>query len=249
MKKEKIAISIDKEILESVDSKIDGILIRSRSQAIESILAKGLKAAVVDTAVILLHPRHIKVALKKIEGISLIKKQIAFLIQNSVRNIKIATGISGDVESLIEELKGEEAVEIVQKDCRGNAVALLSLKNSLPDNFVVMSGDVFNDFNIQSMIREHIGKNRLVTMGLMTKENIAKYGVAVLDGSAIVEFSEKPKNASTYVVNAGVYVFRKETFNAFDEKTKSLESNLFPLLARIGELSGYFTKGEYIHVT
>jgi NDP-sugar pyrophosphorylase family protein len=248
MKKEKIAISIDKDILGAVDSSIDGTLIRSRSQAIEAILSRGLKATIVDTAVILLHPRHISVALKNMDDASLIRKQIDFLKRNWIRDVKIATGISNDVESLIEEIRGEESVEIVQKDCDGNGDALFSLRDNLPDNFVVMSGDVFNDFSIQGMIKDHIDKGKLVTMGLMTKEKNAKYGTAVLDGSLIVEFSEKPKSASTYVVNAGIYLFKKEAFNLFDEKTKSLENDLFPRLARIRQLQGYFTKGKYVHM-
>ncbi len=208
MKKEKIAISIDKGILEAVDSNIDGILIRSRSQAIEAILSRGLKMTFIDTAVILLHPKHIKLALKKIDGATLILRQTEFFKSNLIKSIKIATGFGDEVEQLMEELKGDASVEVVQSRAEGNANALFTLKDSLPENFVVMSGDVFNDFSIQGMIKEHIEKGRFVTMGLMTKEKTSDYGTAILDGNMIVEFSEKSKHADAHVVNAGVYVFR-----------------------------------------
>ena len=43
MKKAKIAISLDNALLRLVDSKVDGSIMRSRSQAIEYFLKKGLK--------------------------------------------------------------------------------------------------------------------------------------------------------------------------------------------------------------
>jgi NDP-sugar pyrophosphorylase family protein len=248
MKKEKIAISIDKGILDAVDSTVDGMLIRSRSQAIEAVLARGLKSTIVDAAVILLHPCHIQTALKKIDGISLIKKQIAFFRKNLARKIIITTGISPDVSMLISELGGEDSIEVVQKDSRGNAEALLFLKESLPENFIVLSGDVFIDFNILSMAKEHLEKGKTATMALMTKQQTAQYGNAVLDGNQVVEFSEKPKKSESHVVNAGIYLFSRDVFNFFSEKTKSLEKDLFPELARLRRLYGYFTKGTYIHL-
>ncbi|NQV08724.1 ribbon-helix-helix protein, CopG family [Candidatus Woesearchaeota archaeon] len=78
MKKQKIAISLDKKLLDLVDSKVDGSIIRSRSQAIELFLHRGMEEKSVENAVILLHKDHQKTSLKKIDGISLIKKQISF---------------------------------------------------------------------------------------------------------------------------------------------------------------------------
>ena len=78
MKKEKIAISLDKPLLDLVDSKVDGSVIRSRSQAIEFFLRKGLKEQTISTVVLLIKGEKQKVLLKELKGKSLLKNQVDF---------------------------------------------------------------------------------------------------------------------------------------------------------------------------
>ena len=65
MKKPKIAISLDQSLLDQVDSKVDGSIIRSRSQAIEYFLRKGLKESSIDIAVLMIKGEHQKNSLKE----------------------------------------------------------------------------------------------------------------------------------------------------------------------------------------
>ena len=74
MTKPKIAISLDKSLLNLVDSKVDGSVIRSRSQAMEFFLKKGLQEQSINTAVLLIKGEHQKNLLKKLKGKSLLKK-------------------------------------------------------------------------------------------------------------------------------------------------------------------------------
>src|SRR3989344_8262495 len=71
MAKSKIAISVDNSLLKLVDSKVDGSVIRSRSQAIEYFMKKGLQEQSVSVAVMLLKGEHQAFALKELNGISL----------------------------------------------------------------------------------------------------------------------------------------------------------------------------------
>ena len=66
MSKAKIAISVDNSLLKLIDSKVDKSVIRSRSQAIEYFLRKGLQEQSVSVAVLLLKGEHQAVALKNI---------------------------------------------------------------------------------------------------------------------------------------------------------------------------------------
>ena len=50
------------------------------------------------------------------------------------------------------------------------------------------------------------------------------------------------------LVNAGIYIFKPEAFELF-EYAVSLEKDVFPKLAKIKQLAGYFTYGEYMHAT
>ena len=85
MNKPKIAISLDKNLLDLIDSKVDGNIIRSRSQAMEFFLRKGLQGQSVNTAILLIKGDHQNIMLKTLKGKSLLKNQIDFLDRKSTR--------------------------------------------------------------------------------------------------------------------------------------------------------------------
>ena len=242
MNKIKIAISIDNNVLQMIDSKTDGSTLQSRSQAIEYFLKKGLKEDDIDTAVLLLRTSHQEIALKTVKGKSLIQNQIEFFKKFQIKKIYLVTGQAS--KQLREELF-ESDVEIVEKEVKGNAAALLSLKDKIKTNFIVMSGDTYNNFDLTKMINKHLSLNKLATMGLMTREHPSNYGTAILDGDYIIDFKEKTKAISSHIVNAGIYIFKPEIFEIIEGRT--LETDTFPKLAKIHELLGFFTYGEYEH--
>jgi mannose-1-phosphate guanylyltransferase len=248
MGKAKIAISVENSLLKLVDSKVDGSVIRSRSQAIGYFLKKGLQEQSVSTAVLLLKGEHQEFALKEIKGMPLVRQQIEFFAGHGIKTVYIVTQHTKSMNLLLDEISDAKiSVEIIEKQSKGNADALRAIKEKVSNSFVVMSGDTYNDFDILKMIKKHIDSEKLATMGLMTREKTSSYGTAILDGDLIVDFREKPKHYSTNIVNAGIYIFNPEIFELFED-TVSLEKDLFPKLARMKQLVGFFTYGEYLHV-
>lgn len=248
MKKDKIAISVDHSLLKIIDSKVDGSVIRSRSQAIEYFLKKGLQEQSVSAAVLLLKGEHQPFALKNINGKSLVKQQIDFFSKNGIKTMYIVTQHTRNINLLLDEISDAKInVEIIEKNVKGNADALKAIKGKISNSFVVMSGDTYNDFDLLKMIKKHMESEKLATMGLMTREKTSSYGTAILDGDLIVDFQEKPRHYSTNIVNAGIYIFKPEVFELF-ENSVSLEKDLFPKLARLKQLVGFFTYGEYAHL-
>ncbi|MBS3126420.1 hypothetical protein J4453_03210 [Candidatus Woesearchaeota archaeon] len=249
MEKPKVAISLDKGLLDEIDRKVDGSVIRSRSQAIEFFLRKGLQDQSITTAVLLLKGEHQSYALKKIKGQSLIKHQLAFFKKYGIQNVYVITQYTSSMNDLLSEIADASLnVEVIEKDVKGTAQALFSIKDKLQKSFLVMSGDTFNNFDLGGMVKKHFTLNKLATMGLMTREKPSGYGIAILDGDLIVDFQEKPKSFSTHIVNAGIYLFKPEVFELF-EHSVSLEKDVFPKLAKIKQAAGYFTYGEYLHVS
>ena len=245
--KPKIAISLDQSILDLIDSKVDGSVIRSRSQAMEFFLKKGLQEQSINTAILLIKGEHQKNLLKKLKGKTLIKNQIDFFAQHGINNLYIVTQHTKNVNLLLNEISDSKInIEIIETNAKGNAEALQSIKNKINNSFIVMSGDTYNNFDLMKMIKKHLDLDKMAIMGLMTREKVQGYGTAILDGDFIVDFQEKPKQSSTNIVNAGIYIFKPEVFEVFDN-VKSLEKDLFPKLARLKQLIGFFTYGEYEH--
>ena len=242
MNKEKIAISIDTDVIKLVDAKVDGTMLRSRSQAIEYFTRKGLGSETITAAVILLRGSHQNVALKNYEGKKLIEKQIEFFKSNGIENIYL---ITQKPNKELRELLIKSPVKIIDKEAKANGSALKVLQKEIKDSFLVMSGDTYNEFDLQKMINKHKAMGKLATMGLMTREETKNYGTAIIDGDLIIDFREHSKEGSSHIVNAGIYIFKPEVFELI---TSSLEYDLFPKLAKIKELVGFFTYGEYAHL-
>ena len=175
MKKPKIAISLDNSLLELVDSKVDGNVIRSRSQAIEFFLRKGLQEQSINTAVLLIKGEHQGKMLKLFKGKSVIKNQIEFFSKCSINNVFIVTQHTQNMNLLLNEISDEKInVEIIETHGKGNAQALQNVKDKVKNSFVVMSGDTFNDFDLLKMVKKHLDMDKLSTMGLMTREKTAR---------------------------------------------------------------------------
>ena len=248
VKKTKIAISLDPTLLTQIDAKVDGSIIRSRSQAVEFYLQKGLKESSITTAVLLIHGKHHDICLKPLNNSTLLLQQIQFFAENGIKKAIIVTQHSPQTNKLLLEIeKAPIETIIIERNAAGNAQALAAVKDQLPASFIVMSGDTYNKFDLKKMIKKHLEADKLASMGLMTRSKTATYGNAVLDGDLIIDFQEKPKAISSNIVNAGIYIFKKEIFELFDNTT-SLESDLFPKIARIKQLLGFFTHGEYQHI-
>ena len=248
MSKPKIAISVDSSLLKLVDSKVDGSVIRSRSQAIEYFLKRGLQEQSVNVAVLLLKGEHQESALKEVKGTSLLRQQIGFFSSHGINTLYIITQHTKNMNQLLDEISDSRIkVEIIERLAKGNADALKAVRGKVNNSFIVMSGDTYNNFDLSKMIKKHQELEKLATMGLMTREKTSSYGTAILDGDLIIDFREKPKHYSTNIVNAGIYIFKPEIFELFEDAA-SLEKDLFPRLARIKQLVGFFTYGEYLHL-
>lgn len=249
MKKPKIAISLSESLLKLVDSKVDGSIIRSRSQAIEYFLNKGLKESSLANAVILLKGSHQDIALKKVNGKSLIKHQFDFFSNHGIKKVYLITKHSEKINEILNEISDSKlAFEIINDPSKGTVPALKQIKDKIKDsNFVVLSGDTFIDFNLSNMLSNHNRADRLATMGLITSHKPTKYGNATLSGELIINFEEKPSTTRSYIINAGIYIFNSNVLEILDNNT-SLEMEIFPKLAKIKQLVGFFTHGEYVHL-
>ena len=247
MRKEKIAISLSRDLLENIDRSVDGKSVRSRSQHIETLIRKGLELQSAQKAVIMLRKEHHAVALSRFKGGTLLSSQADFLRRHGISEILIVTQKGPRVAELENYAQGmQNPAKIIITDKAGNADALGSVKERMNSNFVVLSGDIYNDFDLKKMMEKHAQKGLMATMALMSRASPARYGNVILDGDMIVRFQEKPVAAVSHLVNAGLYVFSPAVFGAM-EGCHFMEKELFPKLASMRQLTGYFTMGEYYH--
>lgn len=209
------------------------------------LLRRGMESEGADKVVLLLRKGHHSAALSGYRGATLLSAQADFFRRNGISDVCVLTQRGPRLAELERECS-TAGMKVIVTGRAGNAEALRELSGELSGDFVVMSGDVYNDFDLKKMIERHKQRNSIATMGLMSRAEPSLYGNAVLDGDMITDFQEKPRKAISNIVNAGIYVFKPAVFDAL-KGCASLERDLFPVLAKEGQLAGYFTMGEYFH--
>ncbi len=238
--KEKISITVDKQTLKNVDSFVDRLFIRSRSQAIEVLLKNYLDKR--KTAVIILtaSDKRLKidenqeVPFVKIKGMTLIERTIKKLRKNSFRDIYIIAR-KRTLEGIFALMKGGEQYGIKinyieEKDSSyksaslkshekhlpetfltGSATALKLAKKELSRPFLVIFGDVFFDhIDLNDLWDFHIKNDAISTLCLITYKDPSKKGEVHLKGRKIIEFKQKPKKGESILVCSPLLSYEPE---------------------------------------
>jgi len=92
----------------------------------------------------------------------------------------------------------------------------LKLIKDLPDNFLVMNGDVLSDINFSEFFDKHVKSGSLFTISASERLNINEYGVLRTDDDEnLVEFKEKPRD--TFLVSMGIYALSNKVLDYIPE--------------------------------
>lgn len=84
----------------------------------------------------------------------------------------------------------------------------LSLINDLPDNFLVMNGDILSDLNYGALYDFHVEQENSFTVSSFIREHVNLYGVLdANEKNELTGFKEKP--TSRFLVSMGVYMVNK----------------------------------------
>ncbi|GAB5410849.1 MAG: nucleotidyltransferase family protein [Balneolaceae bacterium] len=121
----------------------------------------------------------------------------------------------------------------------------LTLLDNLPDDFLIMNGDVLTDLSFGEFLESHTSEKRIFSISSYTRKEKSEYGVLGLnEKNQLINFYEKPEQEVQ--VSMGVYAANKEildlipdhTFFGFDHLMLSLiEQSKFPTVV---PFSGYW---------
>lgn len=90
-----------------------------------------------------------------------------------------------------------------------STIAPLRLIHNLPDNFLLMNGDILTDINFGEFYEEHIKNKKLFTISSKIRKQKIDFGVLNTNKkNELIGFQEKPIN--TYQVSMGIYMLSKE---------------------------------------
>lgn len=256
MTKQKISITINEKTLQDIDSIIDNIYIRNRSQAIEHLAKNALGEN--KAAVILLGggEDHIRISkdyyrpTARVGKSSVIELAVKKLRENNFKAIFIVAR-HALLTRLFDMLKdgmdhGVKINYIEEKSSGGTADSLRLLKGRISTNFLVVYGDVvFSRINIEELWNDHIKQNSIATIMLTTSSRPSEKGTVRVEGNKVLTFAQKPKKSDIYLVFSPIFVTEPQIF---EYSGPSLEFDVFPELVEKGLLNGHLSSEKEVHI-
>ncbi len=103
-------------------------------------------------------------------------------------------------------------IDYSQENSPLSTVAPLRLIENLPDNFLLLNGDILTDLDFNRLFCEHVAARRLFTIAAHHRTQAVDYGVIEVDAhNTLTGFSEKP--SVDYLVSMGVYAVNKSVLS------------------------------------
>ena len=121
----------------------------------------------------------------------------------------------------------------------------LKLIQDLPEDFLVINGDVLTDLNLEQFYNFHTSNSNIFTISAFEREEKVDYGVLETnDAAKLINFKEKPINK--YKVSMGVYMVNNkvldlipnDTFYGFDHLMLDLIRTSQPATVKVHD--GYW---------
>jgi len=120
----------------------------------------------------------------------------------------------------------------------------LTLIPDLPENFLVMNGDVLTDLNFGNFFDEHALNLRNFTIGSYRRKEKIDYGVLLTDQyGTLIGFNEKP--IYDFLVSMGVYMVNKSVVSLIPVNTFFGFDHLMHLLIQMQQLPTVFEFDGY----
>ncbi|WP_396613445.1 sugar phosphate nucleotidyltransferase (plasmid) [Haloferax sp. S1W] len=139
------------------------------------------------------------------------------LLESGIEHVVLVVGYRGDrIRTFVTTRYPDANIEFVQQDVRlGSGHALLQAEGTVDGPFLVCNGDNVIDADIVSSVLERFSMtNSVATVAVAKSETPEEYGVVIANEGRISDIDEHPTQTAGYLVNAGVYVFEQNVFDA-----------------------------------
>ena len=117
----------------------------------------------------------------------------------------------------------------------------------LPENFLVMNGDILTDLNFDSFFKYHVDRDSIFTICANERSQLIDYGVLEKDSNGyLTGFKEKPKH--NYLVSMGIYILKKKVLEFIPNSFYGFDSLMIDLLKRKEKVSVKKFNGYWLDI-
>lgn len=178
MNRERISISIKKDLLQKIDKLVDGVTIRNRSHAIESLASQSLGINNISDAVVMAGGDNAA------ESVNAIKKSIVGLKSLGINEVIVALGYLGDkIKKGLGDGK-DLGVEISYlEESEGSGGALCLLKSALKKTFIVVNVEDDQEIDYRLLVDYHKNSHKIATVA--TSDIKSMKGIYILEPAVL----------------------------------------------------------------
>ncbi|CAD8043250.1 unnamed protein product [Paramecium primaurelia] len=179
--------------------------------------------------------------------------QIEALVKVGVQEIILAINYQPDtMKEQINKLQDLYKVKIIcsqETEPLGTAGPIRLAKDHIikdnPDGlFFVLNSDIICEFPLDKLLQFHKQHNHEGTIFVNEVDDPSKYGVILADETGrIKDFIEKPQEFISNKINSGLYLFNISMIDRIPLKPTSIEREIFPIMAKEGQLYQYILPG------
>ena len=138
-------------------------------------------------------------------------------------------------------------IDYYEEDKPMGTMGSLNKINDLPDDFLVMNGDILTDLNFGELYDNHIKNKSLFTIGAKKRLQLIDYGVLESDEKGFLQsFIEKPKNE--YLVSMGIYMANTKIKNYIPNGYFGFDNLMLELLSEKMPVKLYEFKGYWLDI-
>jgi NDP-sugar pyrophosphorylase family protein len=135
-------------------------------------------------------------------------------------------------------------IDYSQENSPMGTMGPLRLIKDLPENFLIMNGDILTDLDFDAFYKNHIKAGKMFTISSYEREQKVDYGVLLkTDSNLLCGFEEKPSRK--YDVSMGIYMANREVLKYVPEGPYGFDNLMFDLLldkivVRVDPFKGYW---------
>lgn len=135
-------------------------------------------------------------------------------------------------------------IDYFEEDTPLGTMGPLRLIDDLPENFLVMNGDILTNLNFASFYQEHIQNDSIFTISAKIRTQNIDYGVLESDNNDhLKSFIEKPKK--NFLVSMGIYMVNRSIINLIPPTFYGFDSLMIELLklnkdVKVKKFEGYW---------
>jgi NDP-mannose synthase len=207
------------------------------------ILAGGLGTRLRPYTVVLPKP------LMPIGDFPILEVVIRQLVNNGFDHITLAVNHQA---ALIRAFFGDGSdwnvlIDYSQENEPLGTIGPLRLITDLPENFLVMNGDILTDLDFSNFHDEHVNSDYIFSISSYERHQKVDYGVLVSDNNHILRgFQEKPQ--TKYEVSMGIYMVNRKVLGHVPNNPYGFDDLMLDLLANKSDVAVRLFNGYWLDI-